>query len=121
MSTILNLGCGTKTSPRTTNIDWSIHARLRCNPIGRRLAPLLLNDERRALFLSMDDVLVHDLKKGIPVPAASVDAVYHSHVLEHIDRDAVAGFFADIWRALKPGGVHRIVVPDLERHAHEYL
>lgn len=69
----------------------------------------------------MDQVVVHDLKKGIPAPAASVDAVYHSHVLEHIDRDAVPGFFADIARVLRPGGVHRIVVPDLERYAHEYL
>jgi len=121
VSTILNLGCGTQTSPHTTNIDWSIHARLRRNPIGRRLAPLVFNDQRRKLFLSMDDVVVHDLKKGIPAPAASVDAVYHSHVLEHIDRDAVPGFFADIARVLRPGGVHRIVVPDLERYAHEYL
>lgn len=121
MSTILNLGCGTKTSPRTTNIDWSIHARLRRNPVSRRLAPLILKGERQELFLSMDDVLVHDLKKGIPASDVNVDAVYHSHVLEHIDRDAVPAFFAEIRRVLKPGGVHRIVVPDLERYARDYL
>ena len=121
MSTILNLGCGTKTSPHTTNIDWSIHARLRRSPLGRGLAPLILNDERRKLFFGMDEVLVHDLRKGIPAPAASVDAVYHSHVLEHIDRDAVLPFFTEVRRVLRPGGVHRIVVPDLERLAREYL
>lgn len=121
MPTILNLGCGTKTSPRTTNIDWSIHARLRYHPLGRRLAPLVLNEERHKLFLGMDDVLVHDLRKGIPAPNEGVDAVYHSHVLEHIDRDAVPRFFEEIRRVLKPGGVHRVVVPDLERYAREYL
>ena len=121
MSVILNLGCGTKTSPRTTNIDWSIHTRLRRNPVGRRLAPLILNEDRRQLFLGMDEVLVHDLKKGIPASDASVDAVYHSHVLEHIDRDAVPGFFSEIMRVLRPGGVHRVVVPDLERYARDYL
>ncbi len=121
MSTILNLGCGTKTSSRTTNIDWSIHARLRRNLVGRRLAPLLLNQDRRELFLGMDDVLVHDLKKGIPAPDGSVDAVYHSHLLEHVDRDAVPAFLAEIWRVLRPGGVHRVVVPDLERYARDYL
>ena len=121
VSTILNLGCGTKTSPRATNIDWSIHARLRHSPVGRRLAPLVLNEERRKLFLSMDDVLVHDLRKGIPASDASVHAVYHSHILEHIDRDAVPAFFSEILRVLRPGGVHRVVVPDLERYAHEYL
>jgi len=121
VATILNLGCGTKTSPQTTNIDWSIQARLRRNPVGRRLAPFILNQERRKLFLGMDDLVVHDLKKGIPAPDGSVDAVYHSHVLEHIDRDAVPGFFGEIRRVLKPGGVHRVVVPDLERYAREYL
>lgn len=121
VSTILNLGCGTKTSPRATNVDWSIQSRLRRNPVGRRLAPLLLNEERRKLFLSMDDVVVHDLRKGIPASDASVDAVYHSHVLEHIDRDAVPVFFSEIVRVLRPGGVHRVVVPDLERYARDYL
>ncbi len=121
MPTILNLGCGTKTSPHVTNIDWSIHARLRHHPVGRRLAPLILNEERRRRFLGMDEVLVHDLRKGIPAPPESVDAVYHSHVLEHIVRDAVPRFFEEVRRVLKPGGVHRVVVPDLERYAREYL
>lgn len=89
--------------------------------MGRRLAPLVLNEERRKLFFSMDDVLVHDLRKGIPASDASVHAVYHSHVLEHIDRDAVPGFFAEIMRVLRPGAVHRVVVPDLERHVRDYL
>ncbi len=69
----------------------------------------------------MDEVLVHDLRKGIPASDGSVDAVYHSHVLEHIDRDAVPGFLTEVRRVLKPGGVHRVVVPDLERYAREYL
>jgi len=118
---ILNLGCGTKTSPHTTNIDWSMHARLRHHPIGQRLAPVVLSEERRRLFIGMDEVLVHDLRKGIPALTESVDAVYHSHVLEHIDRDAVPRFLEEILRVLKPGGVHRIVVPDLERYVREYL
>lgn len=121
MPTILNLGCGTKTSPHTINIDWSIHARLRRNPVARRLAPLVFSEERRKLFLGMDEVLVHDLKKGIPASDASVEAVYYSHVFEHIDRDAVPGFLAEVRRVMRPGGVHRVVVPDLERYAREYL
>ena len=64
---------------------------------------------------------MHDLKKGIPAADDSADAVYHSHVLEHVDREAVPGFMAEALRVLKPGGVHRIVVPDFERHVRDYL
>lgn len=120
--TILNLGCGTKTSPYATNIDFSIYQRLRRSPLGKVVAVLALRGERRAQFESMHgDVLVHDLRRGIPVDDASVDAVYHSHTLEHLDRDAVPGFFAEILRVLRPGGVQRIVVPDLELVARRYL
>ena len=121
LTTILNLGCGTKTSPQTVNIDWSIHARLRRNRLGRRLAGLVMNEERRELFEGMDEVVVHNLRKGIPAADASVDAVYHSHVLEHIDRDSVPAFFAEVRRVLRPHGIHRVVVPNLERYAREYL
>jgi len=82
---------------------------------------MLLDEGRRELFLRMDDVVVHDLRKGIPAADASLDAVYHSHVLEHIDRHAVPVFLAEIRRVLKPGGVHRIAVPDFERYARAYL
>jgi SAM-dependent methyltransferase len=122
MATILNLGCGTRTSAHTVDIDWSIYQRLKANPVGRAVMPALLSGERRDKFLRMDDnIIVHDLRKGIPVAEQSADAVYHSHVLEHIDRDAVPTLFGDILRVLRPGGIHRIVVPDLERYVRDYL
>lgn len=122
MATIVNLGCGFKTHPSCLNVDWSIYARVKRNPVGRRVAPLVFNGVRLEQFQALDGgVVVHDLRKGIPLPDQSAEAVYHSHVLEHVDRDAVPGFFAEIRRVLKPGGIHRIVVPDLERYASAYL
>ncbi len=122
MPLVLNLGCGYQTSDRCTNIDWSIPVRLKGNALGRRIAPKVLGSDRYAQFEAMsDNVMRHDLRKGIPFPDDSADAVYHSHVLEHIDREAVSGFLAEIHRVLKPGGVHRIVVPDLEMQARSYL
>ena len=54
--------------------------------------------------------MVHDLSKGIPFDDNSVDVVYHSHLLEHIDRKNVPTFLKEIRRVLKPRGIHRIVV-----------
>jgi len=119
---VFNLGCGYQTSPRCTNIDWSIPARLKGSPLGRRIAPLVLDGARREAYDSMTGVVLrHDLRKGIPAEDSSVDVVYHSHLLEHLDRDAVPGFMAEVRRVLKPGGVQRIVVPDLERDARAYV
>ena len=56
---------------------------------------------------------MHDLQKGLPYANNSIDAVYHSHLLEHIDRTEVKVFLMEIFRVLKPNGVQRIVVPDL--------
>ena len=53
---------------------------------------------------------------------------YHSHVLEHLDRnlahpshDPALLFITECRRALRQGGVLRVVVPNLERVCREYL
>ncbi len=120
--TVLNLGCGYQTSERCTNIDWSLPVRMKGSVVGRMVAPLILTGERRTAYDAMDgEVMRHNLKKGIPFPDQSVDGVYHSHLLEHLDRDVVPSFLAEVKRVLKPGGVHRIVVPDLEFEARRYV
>jgi len=119
---VLNLGCGYQTSARCINIDWSLPVRLKGSAVGRKIAPLIVTGERKVAYDAMDsDVMRHDLRKGIPFPDKSVDAVYHSHLFEHLDRDAVEGFLTEVKRVLKPGGVHRIVVPDLEFETRRYL
>lgn len=121
---ILNLGCGTKTSPShsVVNIDWSVTLRLRTSPMLRPFAPVFVRGERRRRFDALpDNIMVHDLSRGIPFPDASVDAVFHSHMLEHLDRSAVPAFLIEVRRVLKPGGIHRIAVPDLEAICRAYL
>jgi SAM-dependent methyltransferase len=104
------------------NIDWSVYLRLRRNRVTRKLAPLFLKGERLARFRSLsDNILVHNLAKGIPFPSDSLDAVYHSHMLEHLDRDVARAFMLEIKRVLKPGGLQRVVVPDLEKACKAYL
>jgi SAM-dependent methyltransferase len=90
----LNLGCGRRFHPGWVNLDFS--------PV----AP---------------DVRAHDLRKGIPYPDGTFDVVYHSHVLEHFPKCTAPTFLLECHRVLRPGGVIRVAVPDLEQIARLYL
>ena len=121
---ILNLGCGTRTSnhPDVLNVDWSLNIRLKKSRLLRLLMSPLLDARRSSRLDQMSGrMLAHDLAKGIPFPDDSVDIVYHSHVLEHLDRPIARRFLREILRVLKPGGTLRIVVPDFEFLCRAYV
>jgi SAM-dependent methyltransferase len=90
----LNLGCGTRFHPEWTNIDTS------------STSPY---------------VQAHDCRRGIPFPTNSFDVVYHSHILEHFPKDTAPKFMRECYRVMKPGGIIRVAVPDLEQIARLYL
>ena len=121
---ILNLGCGTKTSDNENivNIDWSVSLRIYNNPILRLFLPILMNKDRRERSEKLaGNIRVYNLAKGIPYPDNSIDAVYHSHLLEHINRNQVEAFLLENFRVLKKNGILRIVVPDFELLCREYI
>jgi SAM-dependent methyltransferase len=90
----VNLGCGTRFHPDWINFDLA--------PCGSA-------------------VIACDLSRGIPLPDAHCEVVYHSHVLEHLRRDDALPFLRECHRVLRPGGIVRVVVPDLEQVCREYL
>jgi SAM-dependent methyltransferase len=118
---IINLGCGVKTSDLCINVDWSIYILLKQNQwLLPLVAPIIGHDRAERVKGMRGKTISHNLKKGIPFPSNSVDAVYHSHLMEHIDRDAVIVFHREIYRVLKPGGVQRLCIPDLEQLVSDY-
>ena len=85
----LNIGCGRRYHRAWTNLD---------------------------LEANEPTVIRHDVTLGVPFDEGHFDAVYHSHVLEHLRPQQGRELITECYRVLKPGGLLRIVVPDLERH-----
>jgi len=62
-----------------------------------------------------------DLRKGIPFPEGAFDIVYSSNSIEHFSYEVATHFLEELFRVLAPGGTLRLLTPDLERMAQEYL
>jgi SAM-dependent methyltransferase len=121
---ILNLGCGTRTSPHpdVVNVDWTLNIRVKKSRLLRMAVSPFLDARRRSRLEQMaGQLLAQDLSKGIPFDSGSVDVVYHSHVLEHLDRPVARSFLEETLRVLKPGGLCRVVVPDFEFLCRAYV
>lgn len=55
----------------------------------------------------------YDLRKdNLPYADDTVDNIYISHVIEHVETEHVVRFINESFRVLKPGGVLRVVCPD---------
>jgi SAM-dependent methyltransferase len=68
------------------------------------------------------DVRYGDITRGLPgIAPGSCDGVYCSHVLEHLTLEGCRAALRNTRAMLKPGGVFRLVVPDLEAAARDYL
>ncbi len=122
--TRLNVGCGATPTAGWTNYDNTLTLRLARVPL---LVPLLarvglLTDAQQTFARRASGrVRYADAVRRIPEPDASVDALYTSHMIEHLDRGEVRAFLAEARRVLAPGGVIRIAVPDIRYHVDGYL
>lgn len=118
----LNLGCGLMTPEAWVNVDGSWNARLAKHPIIRRTLSkigLLSRDQLNVPWNS--NVFIHDIRKGLPFPDESASAIYASHVLEHLYVEEAQQAIREAYRVLVPGGVIRVVVPDLSAIVQEYI
>lgn len=107
----INIGCGLSGIPGWHNIDNSPTIPLSRIPFARRF--LKLPDWPR-------DVRRYDVRKGLPYSDASVQYIYSSHTFEHFTWDESLVIARECFRVLVPGGILRIVVPDLAICVREY-
>lgn len=62
-----------------------------------------------------------DICIGLPIADGAVRGCYASHVLEHLSLADLRQALANTFRMLQPGGVFRLVVPDLYERARRYV
>jgi SAM-dependent methyltransferase len=117
--TKLHLGASNCSIPGWLNTDITPHIWIARIPFAPALLKLtgLMTAERYAQHRagSFKHLKHVDLTKPLPFPDESVSAVFSSHVLEHLFFDEVDRLIGEIRRVLIPGGVCRVVVPDLEK------
>jgi SAM-dependent methyltransferase len=99
-----NIGAGAFSHPCWTNIDGD-------------------SEFFGELYGKNEAVIKHDLFSRVPIPVAdnSAEIIYTSHTIEHIDDASVIFLLKECYRMLKPGGIIRIVTPDLDKLYNAWL
>lgn len=110
----VHYGCGTFAPPTWTNFDISPTLRIQKIPV---LGALLTRGGPKF----PRNVRYGDIVRGLPVPAASCNAVYCSHILEHLALEDFRIALRNTFIILRPGGRFRLLLPDLEVLARAYV
>lgn len=111
----LQYGCGYTVGKGWENYDNSPTMRLSRLPAIGGLAQKLFGTNFPR------EVQYGDVCKGLIVPANSCQGIYASHVLEHLALDDFYTALKNTYEMLAPGGIFRLVVPDLQARAELYL
>ena len=115
MKKYLQYGCGLSNPLDWENYDSSPTLRIqRTLLIGKILQPYL-----NVVFPK--NIKYGDIVKGLNVSKNTYDGIYCSHVLEHLSYYDLKTSLKNTYEYLKPGGIFRIVLPDLEILCREYL
>lgn len=92
------------------NKDGKVFVHIGCGKIN---SPEFINVDARPL--AHVHVVTDDMTSLSEFDDNSVDLIYMCHILEHIKQDGLVRVLAELKRALKPGGVLRVSVPNIDK------
>jgi predicted SAM-dependent methyltransferase len=122
MAKKLHLGCGSTTPAGWLNLDGSWGAWLAKYPSIQKLLKTTRLLPSGQLNIDWNpDIFIHDVRKPLPFGNDSFSAIYSSHLLEHLYLEEAKALLKECYRVLEPGGVLRVIVPDLRPLIDEYL
>ncbi len=85
---------------------------------GPQVLPGFVNLDLRP---ASDEVIAWDSRRSLPVSDGSARGIRAEQFVEHLEtREELPAFLCDCHRALAPGGVLRVIVPDTERYLQAY-
>lgn len=117
----INIGSGPHGKENWINLDWGILPMLSKLPwLSRFLVRIRLLPKGYDITWPSKPRL-RDCRRGLPFANESIDFIYSSHFVEHLHRYKAAKLIAECKRVLRPSGVFRICVPDVEQLAEKYL
>ncbi|TKY91819.1 MAG: class I SAM-dependent methyltransferase, partial [Candidatus Methanomarinus sp.] len=107
----LNLGSGTECLDDWINIDNSFNARLAKSPRLRYLLFKLNFLSKKHYDVDWADhihkIMIHDVSKKLPFDNESIDYIYSSHLIEHLNKEVGEKLLQECFRVLKKGGLFR--------------
>lgn len=85
--------------------------------------PPRVRERWKVLDIAGKPAFKYNLNSGEPLPFVdnSIDNFYTSHTLEHIQLPVVSFIIKEIYRTLKPNGLIRVVVPNVQLVMIAYL
>jgi len=121
----INVGCGQTPTKGWMNFDNPFSIYLSKMPfLMILLYKLRLLEEPQYQFIKfcqLNHIEYGDATKRLPLEDGSIDAFYSSHMIEHLDQTDLGRVLKEARRVLCPGGIIRLVVPDLRKLAEQYI
>jgi SAM-dependent methyltransferase len=112
----LNIGCGDVCPDDWHNIDASMSLRISKIPLIGRSVLSLTGAPNWSHSVKYGDIV-----KGLPNKHDFCQLIFACHVLEHLSIHDFQHAMKNIYSCLKPGGIFRIIVPDLEQYISIYI
>jgi hypothetical protein len=106
----VNVGSGPNAPSGWTSIDGSWQAWLAQRRLLAGVARLVTG---RDVGHWPKGIVCRNVRRGLGLKPGSAAVVFSSHLIEHLHRSDALALLRDAHRALKPGGVCRVITPDL--------
>jgi ubiquinone/menaquinone biosynthesis C-methylase UbiE len=113
---VLDVGCGTGNLLRTTGKQHPGTELVGLDPDPKALARARRKTRRAGLNVRLD----HGFAQDLPYPDSSVDRVFSSLMLHHLDTPSKDALLAEIRRVLRPDGLLLLADAVLDEHGHRH-